>query len=326
MKKVSIVVPVFNTEKYLTACLNSISGQSYQNLEAIIVDDGSTDNSAELCKKYANKDVRFKYFYQKNNGVSSARNRGMQEMTGDYVMFVDSDDEIDKNMLETLVTVLEGNDAEVVSCGVNYIATDGALSREPENQDMEITEGEMVLKGFLKNEYGQSACARLYLVSTIKDITFSTGVKINEDKLFIYDVFSKTNKHVCLVAPMYSYRQIAGSSSHSKFSEKFFDIEFVADKMLNDVYRKFPKEKLYAEIQAIRSWMELYTLMTLSVVARTQYKDEYAQLRRKIVSSGFRDLDSRLATLRFFIICYVPFLYIPLAYLYDVLFRKERLL
>ena len=90
--KISIIIPVYNSQQYLKKCLDSIKIQTYKNLEVILVDDGSTDNSLEICKNYAKKDQRFKVFHKKNGGTSSARNYGLKQVTGDYITFMDNDD------------------------------------------------------------------------------------------------------------------------------------------------------------------------------------------------------------------------------------------
>ena len=106
-KKVSIIIPVYNVEKYVSRCLDSITGQTYGNIEILINNDGSTDSSYEICKEYAQKDTRIKLFYQPNAGLSEARNAMFKHVTGDYVMFVDSDDYIALNTIDELLPFLE---------------------------------------------------------------------------------------------------------------------------------------------------------------------------------------------------------------------------
>ena len=118
--KASIVVAVYNTEKYLEKCLNSIKNQSYKNLEVILVNDGSTDSSGEILKKYAQNDNRFRVFEQKNQGPGAAKNLGLKKATGDYLIFVDSDDWIDKEFIERLIIKAEQENLDMVFC--DYIA------------------------------------------------------------------------------------------------------------------------------------------------------------------------------------------------------------
>ena len=114
---ITIIVPVYNVEKYLRRCLDSIIGQTYQNLEILCIDDGSTDSSGEICKQYAAQDERIKVLRQENHGVSAARNKGLDAATGEYIAFVDSDDYIEADMIGRLYQALASAGAECAICG-----------------------------------------------------------------------------------------------------------------------------------------------------------------------------------------------------------------
>ena len=114
---VSVIVPVYKVEFYLSECIESILKQTYQNLEIILVDDGSPDDCGSICDKYAQQDKRIKVFHKNNEGLSEARNYGIERATGDYLSFVDSDDWIEPDMFETLVSVVVVNDSDIVCCG-----------------------------------------------------------------------------------------------------------------------------------------------------------------------------------------------------------------
>ena len=112
--KVSIIIPVFNMEKYLDVCINSVINQTYKNIEILLINDGSTDSSEDICLKYASLDKRIKYYYQENGGVSKARNFGILNFCGDYVMFLDSDDFLDLNTAQTLIQTTLINNFDVL--------------------------------------------------------------------------------------------------------------------------------------------------------------------------------------------------------------------
>ena len=114
--KISVIVPVYNVEKYLPTCLDSIIAQSYKNLEIIVVDDGAKDSSGAICDEYAKKDVRIVSLHKQNGGLSDARNYGMQFMTGDYISFIDSDDYVHPDYISTLYNNLVENDADISIC------------------------------------------------------------------------------------------------------------------------------------------------------------------------------------------------------------------
>ena len=117
MCKVSVIVPIYNAEKYLSDCIDSIIAQTHKNLEIILVDDGSPDNCPAICDEYAKKDDRIKVIHKQNGGVSSARNTGLDIMTGDYVVFIDSDDIVNVHYIEYLLDICIANDADISYCG-----------------------------------------------------------------------------------------------------------------------------------------------------------------------------------------------------------------
>ena len=118
MELVSVIVPVYNVEKYLKKCVDSILSQSYQNIEVILINDGSLDGSGEICEAYAKKDERIKYITQNNSGLGKTRNRGIEEASGKYLLFVDSDDYIENTMIEKLYHNITESHADVASCGI----------------------------------------------------------------------------------------------------------------------------------------------------------------------------------------------------------------
>ena len=125
---ISVIVPVYNVEKYLDKCVQSIVNQTYKNLEIILVDDGSTDHCPALCDEWAKKDERIQVIHKKNGGLSSARNTAIDVISGEYVIFVDSDDWIDLDMIASMLEFAETNDADIVSGGFYFESTDGTSS------------------------------------------------------------------------------------------------------------------------------------------------------------------------------------------------------
>jgi glycosyltransferase involved in cell wall biosynthesis len=128
MHKISVIIPIYNVEKYLSVCLESVINQTYQNLEIILVDDGSTDACPKICDDYATKDNRIKLIHKKNGGLSDARNIGVKHATGDLISFVDSDDVLSLYFYEKLINILEENDADIVECGFRKFYNEKELS------------------------------------------------------------------------------------------------------------------------------------------------------------------------------------------------------
>ena len=120
---VSVILPVYNVEKYLIKCLDSVIRQTYQKLEIILVDDGSTDSSGKICDEYANKDGRIKVFHKKNGGLSDARNYGIERSTGEYLAFIDSDDYVDDDYIEFLMNLTESGKYKISLCSLHVVFT-----------------------------------------------------------------------------------------------------------------------------------------------------------------------------------------------------------
>lgn len=125
---ISIIIPIYNTKEYLAECLDSVTGQTYKNLDIILVDDGSVDGSSEICDRYAAGDRRVRVIHQANRGISAARNTGLRSALGEWIGFVDSDDYIDSGMYERMLRCAEKNDADLVACGLNAFSENGGES------------------------------------------------------------------------------------------------------------------------------------------------------------------------------------------------------
>lgn len=219
---ISIVVPVYNAEKYLFRCIKSILNQTYKNLEIILVDDGSTDNSLIICKEFSNKDKRIKIVHQENKGASVARNNGVALSTGDYIGFVDSDDYIEKEMYEKLIMVLgkESGDQVISQIGIANEYYDG--TRE-ENDNMIPNQPSELYDDFIINlllqKRSSSVCTKLFPANVFDKHRFKEGI-YNEDALFIYSCRDqiKEVRYVDYLGYLYCKRE----DSRTKGSNKMF--------------------------------------------------------------------------------------------------------
>lgn len=208
MDLISVVVPVYNVEKYLNRCVESIVNQTYKNLEIILVDDGSTDSSPAICDEWAQKDNRIKVIHKKNGGLSSARNAGIKALTGKYVCFIDSDDYIEINTFELMLKSITKDDYDVCICSANLVDKDyNIISKE--NYKSSTFSGEEVMKAFLTGKVFESisACDKLYKVSVIRNnnITFNEEEKWGEDFPFNYLYFKKVDKLISIDDRLYNY-------------------------------------------------------------------------------------------------------------------------
>lgn len=239
MPAVSVIIPVYNTEKYVEECVNSVREQTLSDIEIILVDDGSTDKTPEILKNLAAQDKRIKVFRKENGGAGLARNLGLENAAGDYISFVDSDDYIDKNMLEILVNAAKESDADMAMTGIRHIGGIVFGGEDVVKFDFKkktVFDGEdgmqtLVLGtvGALANEaedsrYGYSACKNIYKKSVIdqNNIWFCSEREFSsEDMLFLIDFMFHAKRAAGVPGALYFYRRNEGSSSKSYKGGRF---------------------------------------------------------------------------------------------------------
>lgn len=208
--KVSVVVPIYKVEKYLSRCIESITNQSYTNLEIILVNDGSPDCCGDICEEYALQDSRIKVLHKENGGLSDARNFGMNYVTGEYTVFVDSDDWLELNMVETMIKLVNEHNSDIAQVGFYYTYNDYLLFDDryySENDKPIVLDNYSLMKELVINEKVKNfAWGKLYKTELIKDIPFKKGV-LFEDVFWAHKVMQRVNKYVLSNKPLCYYLQ-----------------------------------------------------------------------------------------------------------------------
>ena len=227
---ITIVVPVYNVEKYIDRCLKSLLNQTYNNLEIILVDDGSKDNSGKICDQYVKKDKRIKVVHKKNGGLSDARNAGLEVTKGKYVSFVDSDDWISDDAIEVLYKYLISENADIVCGDMQKTFSDEAKNQKTKDIEYKVFNNVDALENMLYlHGTTNSACGKLYKTELFKNVRFPVG-KLYEDLGTIYKVYSKSKKCVLIDHIVYYYFQNQSSIMHSKYSSRRLEgISFAKD-------------------------------------------------------------------------------------------------
>lgn len=221
---ITVAVPIYNVENYLSECIDSIIAQSYKNLEIILVDDGSPDKCGELCDEYQKADMRIRVIHQKNKGLSGARNSAIDIAEGEYITFVDSDDWISQDMVEKLYQKMVEMHADMVVSGIESFYEDG--TKKSNNHEKEVLNytREEALDCFLFNDYlTPCVCGKLYKTSLWDDVRHPEG-KLFEDQFTTYKIIDRCDKIVYLTTPMYHYRKRSGSIGHSTFGKKTYHL------------------------------------------------------------------------------------------------------
>ena len=234
---ISILIPVYNVEHYISTCLDSILSQTYTNLQVVLFDDGSKDQSLAICKEYACKNKNIEVYHQENQGVAVTRNHLLEKAKGDYVLFVDSDDWIEIDMVDYLLSFGLQKDADLVMC--DRVINDKKPSRTKPIM-VELSQ-ENAIRDFLYHNYFiGSLCNKLIKTSLLHNLSFDSEISYGEDALFCWQVLQKVNKVVVTNKQLYHYRMNNTSLSHV-FNGHQFSAYHVWSQIVNDVKESHPQ-------------------------------------------------------------------------------------
>lgn len=295
---VTIIVPVYNSEDYIEKCIDNIISQTYRNLQIILVDDGSTDTSLTVCKKCT--DSRVEVFSKPNGGASSARNFGLSYRKGKYVLFVDSDDYLAENAVETLVRAAERNNADCVYYEADNIAEDESIKIKKDGLKHAVqypaTDGDSLIKLILAQKNYHAVPFLYFANSKLYDsgLSFEEGIMF-EDELFSFELLRMCRKVVCLKHVLY-YRNVRSGSvmtSSGKEQFRFHSITTVFEKLLEQ-YNDQSDEVLKLYLARIAMlWLDYYS--RLSVDDKKHVDNKYQQLKKRILEEkGFGSKELRI--------------------------------
>jgi len=251
--KISIIIPVYKVEKYLNRCVESITSQSYQNLEIILVDDGSPDACPQMCDEWAKKDGRVKVIHKQNGGVSSARNEGIKKATGDYISFIDSDDYVDGAFSKFVKIALQAN------CDVCYSFLDGVSKHKKDLKFANVTNKD--IQYFVKNNYPISCFGRLYKRTFIvgNDLFFGNTTNA-EDQEWSTRIYCKVKSVYVSTISFYNYSQTENSASKSMKFKNFESIYLNVEKIFADADNSFLNSKTKKLIKSNASNLLYYLI------------------------------------------------------------------
>lgn len=285
---ISVIVPVYNTEIYLNRCVDSIIRQTYKNLEIILVDDGSTDRSGEICDTYAEKDKRVKVLHQKNSGPSVARNYGITIAQGDYIGFVDSDDYIEPDMYESLYRCMETG-GDIVCCGSVSIykhtkkvvaKTKKECTFNTEEALLELLRGELITF---------SVCDKLFRRQLMEKERFAIG-RLCEDLPFTYQMIRKSNQVINIGEIKYHYFcNRDNSRSKATFTFRRLDYVFFMRDIYRDISNNFPQLLQVAEYRYILSINYIVNQID-NLPNKNEYLSELRRLKKVLKHMIFKIL------------------------------------
>ena len=276
---ISIIIPIYNVEKYLGDCIESVIKQTYKNLEIILVDDGSTDSCLEICNTYKKKDNRIKIIHQENKGVSNARNVGIENSTGQYIGFVDSDDFIEEDMYRELYQDLKKENADIAACDYYiYTTVKNEKSDTLTKTKCIMTTEEALIKMNQLRGFGVGVWNKLFKRDMFNEIRFPIG-KRSEDWFIIYKVLEMAKKIVYNPKAKYYYRQ--RNDSYTKSNIINWSVVEAATEVLEFAKEKYPKVVISAKFAYVNANLEIYNQMLKMGYNKEQMKKIILNIKKE---------------------------------------------
>ena len=321
-KKISVIIPAYNVAPYLERCLDSVIRQTYDDLEIIIVDDGSADSTGRIADRIAETDRRVRVVHQDNRGLGAARNTGLDLATGELLAFVDSDDWLETNAYEVMAGKMEEYGCDVVTCGRNVVEKGGFLHNEYCMEEGELVRpGREIIRRFLMRDgMNMAAWDKLYRAEVFDGIRFPEGFLVSEDFVPIYSVMSRANAVFLSGQPLYNYYRRPGSITTSPFSERFMGPAVYAPEVAERAREAYPD--LCEEADAFEASALLYVIDEINKGRGPKRQKERVTgllRKRKIYDNPYLARGEKLYI--FFLLHHMDVPYIRLR---DALFRRKE--
>lgn len=306
--KVSIIVPVYNVEKYLEKCIDSILNQTFHEFELILVDDGSNDLSGEICEKYKKNDFRIRVIHKKNGGLSSARNSGLSIAKGEYISFIDSDDYIDKDMISILYNNIIKNEADISICDYYEVYSNEKKIERVNCDNVEVVMNNTEALNKIYEEKGWLyvvAWNKLYKKELFENIKFMEG-KIHEDEIIAHELLYNAKRIVYTNKKLYYYLQRKDSIMGESFNIKKLDIidalKYRADFFHN---KKIKNLQYKAEYEYLKKFFSLYYKAELCLkdyeVRLKSIKKGYNKIFFRLIKNPYYNFKEKMMMFIFFI-------------------------
>ena len=256
---VSVIIPIYNVEKYLEKSIDSVINQTYKNIEIILVDDGSKDNSGKICDKYINIDNRIKVIHKENGGLSDARNKGIEIATGKYISFIDSDDFVKEDYIKYLYNLIKKYNTQISICAYSILMENGKkIDCGEKYEEKLLTTEECFERMLCEDGFTVSANAKMYDIELFKDVRYPKG-RLCEDNGTTYKLIDKVDKIAYGNISNYYYLKRNGSIMLSKFNIRKMDMIELTDEMCDYLEEKYPsiidainRRRIYSRFNILR--------------------------------------------------------------------------
>lgn len=310
---ISVIVPIYDVEQYICRCVDSIIAQTYKHLEIILVEDGSTDNCPQICDEYAEKDSRIRVIHKKNGGLSDARNAGMDVAIGEYISFIDSDDYVSNDFIETLYNAAISENSDIVECSVVKFYEDEHFDEYKD--DLKIASfntEESLSKLIAENPFKQHVWNKLYKADLVSGVPYAVG-KLNEDEFWTYQIFGRAKRVTRVNKTMYYYFQRQSSIMGNTYNLRRLDaLEGKADRQ-KYIEKNFPRLAAQAKVDMFESCIFAYQSVLKYMHGKDKkiakkviysYKESFELSKAEInnISSGSKKY-LKLASVNFYLCC-----------------------
>lgn len=291
MPLISIIIPVYNAEKYINRCIDSILAQTFTDFELILINDGSTDRSGIICDEYSTIDKRIKVIHKENGGPADARNIGIDISVGKYIGFVDSDDYIAPNMYELLYEKCESNKVNIAMCG-RYDVYDNRPKAKFVLNTCEKWTNKVAMKNLLTwNNIDSSPCDKLFDRRLLENTRFPINKNV-EDMYIIYKLIHLTNGVTHVGQPLYYYCHRPDSRSVEEFSIKRLDILEVSNEIRNFIIKRYPELKEEADNFYYKNILLVFKMLS-PISVRNKYLSHYKNIKNRIINNTYEIVNNR---------------------------------
>lgn len=288
---VSVIIPVYNVEKYLCECLDSVINQTYTNLEIILVDDGSPDNCGRICDEYAENDNRIRVIHKKNGGLSSARNAGIEISSGEWIFFCDSDDLIENELIEKALNKAISDKTDICFFDFDRFYKDYSTTHQTIKSDENVFRDTKEIKTLI-TYFSEMSSACIYIVKSqiIKNsIWFAENIKYLEDELFKFQLYSQINSFSYVHKVFYHYRVVSDSITEN-FSNRqdYLDMIFsVYNEMVNSISKeKYPENSIIVPNTRFVSYFS--TVVRTAFQNKFSFKCDYEMIKKYLNSTEYK--------------------------------------
>lgn len=292
---ISIIVPIYNAERYLEKCLLQLQVQTYSNIEILMIDDGSTDQSASICKRYLEVDKRFQYIYQDNAGVSAARNKGLSLAKGNYIGFCDSDDWVDADLYEVLYQMAVQHSADISIVSFVMESESGTKPFEDQQELLFFNSRSAIEEMHRCGRFEGYLWNKLFSASLFTDVRLRSDITILEDMVAVWELFHKADRIVFRDVHKYHYFRNQSSATKCEFKQSYWTVRIACRQMIDNMKQFYPDLLAYAQKTSVEHnyFIAHKIYQSYGTISKIDYDKIKEEIRQNYTAEVIALLDSK---------------------------------